>query len=132
MTDIVDQTLKRWRQTPFEYGAADCLLSVGDYAVSRGAPDALARFRGTYDTEDEALHHMATNGGPSGLLDRFGLLRIDPANAGRGDIVVIKPGSNDAGVGGICTGEGVALRTERGVIEVSRRFVTIVHAWKVG
>lgn len=131
MTDIVDRTLKHWRQTAFEYGASDCLLSVGDYIVDCGGPDALASFRGTYDTHDEAMGHVEANGGPEGLLDRFGLPRIDPASAKRGDVVVILPGDGETGVGGICTGEGIALRSERGVIEVSRRFVKLLFAWKV-
>ncbi len=131
MTDIVDRTLKHWRQTAFEYGASDCLLSVGDYIVERGGPDALASFRGTYDTHGEAMGHIAANGGPEGLLDRFRLPRIDPADAKRGDVVVILPSDGDSGVGGICTGQGIALRSERGVIEVSRRFVKVLFAWKV-
>lgn len=131
MIDIVDHTLKHWRQTAFEYGVSDCLLSVGDYIVNCGGPDALASFRGTYTKHSEAMGHIAANGGPEGLLDRFGLPRINPSEAKRGDVVVILPGEGETGVGGICTGAGIALRSERGVIEVTRRFVTVLFAWKV-
>jgi hypothetical protein len=130
--DIVEQTLKQWRQTRFGYGTADCLLSIGDYIASRGGVDVSARFRGTYKTADQAMALVAAHGGPQGLIDITGLPRIDPTDAIRGDVVVVDTGTGDDGhVGALCTGLGVAARLERGVIEVNRRLVMITHAWKV-
>jgi len=53
----------------------------------------------------------------------------------RGDVLVIdvgKPGADGLAVpvGGLCTGSGVALRLERGTVEVELRFVRILKAWK--
>lgn len=132
MTDIVDQTLKLWRTTAFIYGTSDCLLSIGDYLVGRGAPDAGALFRGTYNDEAGAMAHVTAYGGPHKLLDLFGLPPIDPADTMRGDVVVIDPGDGGSSVGALITGDSVAARLERGVIEVRRRFVIVTHAWKVG
>ena len=132
MTDLVARTLKQWRQSTFGYGARDCLLSVGDYIVEAGGPDALACFRGTYETHDEAMAIVAANGGPQGLMERFGLPAVDPGDMKRGDVVLVDPGTGETLVGGICTGEGVAIRAERGTVEISRRFVKVPFAWKVG
>ncbi len=132
MTDLVDTTLRLWRQSPFVYGASDCLLSLGDYLVQMGAPDAGAMFRGTYDDEAGAMAHVDAYGGPDKLLDLFGFPRCDPATAERGDVVVLDPCDGGASLGALIVGDCVAARLERGVIEVRRRFVTLTHAWKVG
>lgn len=131
MSDLVDQTLKQWRQSTFQYGARDCLLSVGDYIVESGGVDALAEFRGTYSTHDEAMGHIAANGGAQGLLERFGLAPVDSDQVKRGDVVLIDPGTGENVVGGICTGDGVVIRAERGTVEIAKRFVKIAFAWKV-
>lgn len=130
MTDILDETLKHWRQTRFAYGATDCLLSINDYIVACGGYDALAAFKGTYDTAEGAQAHLDAYGGPEGMIALFGLRPIDPADAARGDIVIIDPRGGDV-LAGICTGEGIAARTERSVIEINKRFVTLTHAWRI-
>lgn len=129
MTDIVDDTLKFWRRHPFVWGAADCLLSIGDYIAARGGHDVSALFRGTYDSEAGAMAHIERYGGVEGLIDLTGLVRIDPADAKRGDVMVLDTG--DVMVGALCTGSGVAARVDRGVVEVSRRLVTTPYAWRV-
>ena len=133
MTDIVDQCLKYWRQTPFEYGQHDCLLSIGDYIVCAGGKDISIDFRSKYSTEAEAMQFVHDHQGPQGLIDLTGLPQIDPDEAVRGDVVVLDTGTGPNGcVGAICTGQGVAARLERGVIEIDLKFVKITHAWKVG
>ena len=135
MTDAVDQTLKAWRQSVFDYGETDCLLSIGDYIASRGGVDIASRFRGTYATERAAMALVEAHGGPQGLIDLTGLPRIvlEDDEPTRGDVVVMDTGTGPAGcVGALCTGPGIAARLERGLIEVDRRFVRITHAWKVG
>lgn len=129
MIDDVDITLARWRSTPFVWGDADCMLSIGDYIALRGGLDVTGDFRGSYDTEVGALARMASCGGPAGLVDSTGLERTDEPQ--RGDVVVFDPGQTGDGIGALCTGRGIAARLPRGVIEIDRRFVTILHAWKV-
>lgn len=127
MTDHVDKTLSLWRSTPFAYGQADCMLSVGDYIASRGGLDVTGLFRGRYTDEAGALDRMAAYGGAMGLVDMTGIERCDCPE--RGDVVVIDTGS--VHVGGLCTGSFVALRLDRGIVEFPMRFVRIVQAWKV-
>ncbi len=133
MSDIVDETLRYWRQTPFEYGQHDCLLSIGDYIAITGGVDISATFRGKYYSEQEARNFVHQHEGPQGLIDLTGLPQIDPCDAVRGDVVVLDTGTgSDGSVGAICTGQGVAARLERGVIEIDLKYVKITHAWKVG
>lgn len=132
MTDIVDETLKLWRQSAFEWGDTDCMLSIGDYVAKCGGPDLTPDYRGRYDSEAGAHAAMQPAGGPVGIVDSSGLSRVQtPA---RGDIVVIDvttPGGPPVLIGGLCTGSGVAIRRERGTAEISLRLVKLAGAWKV-
>lgn len=129
MIDLVDRTLKAWRQSSFVFGQSDCLLSVGDYIAAAGGLDVANRFRGTYDDEAGALALLAAHGGHAGLIGMTGLPEIDPSAACRGDVLVIDTGSDR--IAALCTGQGVAGRAPKSVFEVSRRFVVILNAWKV-
>jgi len=126
MTDAVDDTLRLWRSTTFEWGDRDCMLSIGDYIAARGGLDVASRYRGTYDSEAAALAHMTAAGGATGLVDATGLQ--ETATPRRGDVCVIDVGGE--GIGALCTGEGVAVRLERGVAEIGIRFVRIIKAWQ--
>ena len=131
MIDHVDRTLQLWRSTPFTWGSRDCMLSIGDYIASRGGVDVTGLFRGTYDGEAGALAYVASYGGCVGLIDLTGLPHV--ADPKRGDVVVFFTGETE--VGALCTGEGIAMRLERGVIELPKRLVSrsraIVQAWSV-
>lgn len=127
MIDPVDQTLRRWRTVPFDYGDHDCMLSIGDYITLRGGADVTTRFRGTYDTEDEARALMIAHGGAAGLIDLTGISRIE-GEPERGDVAAVQVG-NDV-IGGICTGGMVAMRLVRGVGEVALRFVQLKGVWR--
>lgn len=130
MTDIIDSTLYLWRSTPFVWGEADCLLSVGDYIAARGGYDVTGLFRGTYGDEAGAMAYVGRYGGVEGLIDLAGVPRVpDDREAVRGDVVALDTGG--VIVGALCTGPGIAARLERGVIEVDRRFVRIAGAWEV-
>jgi len=124
MTDLVEQTLRVWRRGGHVWGSSDCLLSIGDYLAQAGYRDVAVQFRGTYDTESGAQAHMDANGGAEGLIDLTGAPRAS-GEPQRGDVVVIQ------GIGALCTGDMFALRLERGVVELNKRFVTPTAAWKV-
>jgi hypothetical protein len=134
--DAVDRTLALWRSTPFTWGGVlphrpgygDCLLSIGEYLANQGASDVTERFRGTYSDEAGALAHVATAGGCAALIDLTGLPRTHTPL--RGDVVVLDTGDG-LEVGALCTGDGIAARLARGVIEVDKRFLRIPHAWRV-
>lgn len=121
---MIDETLSLWRRGGHVWGQSDCLLSIGDYLAACGYEDVAGRFRGTYDSEAGADAILAAHGGCVGLIDLTGVPRAT-GEPERGDVVLV------AGVGALCTGLGYALRLERGVIELNRRFVTVDEAWKV-
>ena len=127
MNDIVDDTLRHWRRSTFEWGQRDCMLSIGDYIAARTGTDISKYYRGRYDTEAGALAEVEAAGGVAGLVDLTGLRRC--LNPGRGDVLAVDTG--DATVGALCTGDGAAMRLERGVIVVRLRFVRIVQAWRM-
>lgn len=128
MMDAVDRTLSLWRSTDFEWGQRDCMLSIGDYIASQGYNDVTGLFRGLYHTEEEALIRMKRYGGAAGLIDLTGVKPIE--TPGRGDVVVIATMSGIE-VGALCTGDAIAARLNRGIIEVSMRFIKPVASWKV-
>lgn len=126
MTDYVDDMLKVWRSTPFQWGVQDCLLRIADYVDRRTGEDWGAIFRGTYNDEAGALAHIEAYGGEKALIDRSGLSHA--ARPARGDILLI---NLDRPLAALCTGPGAAASLPRGVIEVELRFIKILCAWKV-
>lgn len=131
MTDIVERTLRQWRQSRFEYGRADCLLSVGEYMARCGGQDVASWFRGRYDTEAEAEAFVVEYGGLHGLIDLVGFPRINPLDVKRGDVVVVDPGKGLPHLAGLCTGGDIAMRTLRSVFLMPVKRACITHAWGV-
>ena len=127
MNDVVSETLKKWRQTSFGYdNGNDCLLSLADYLIDCGYPDFGKKFRNTFTDEKGAYSHIKQYGGEEFIIDETGLKRCEIPN--RGDIVLIKLKRN---VAGLFLGNEIAFRTNRGVIEISSKFVEISHCWSV-
>jgi hypothetical protein len=127
MIDIVDETLQAWRSGALIYGESDCMLSIGDYIARRGGKDVTGDFRGRYDTRAGALAQMAAWGGAAGLINATGIERIDGAPK-RGDVVTVQ--CEGESIGAICTGDAIAARLERGMVEVGLRFVRIEGVWR--
>lgn len=127
MTDLVDETLRQWRSEPAIYGQSDCMLSIGIYLARTGHRDVTGRFAGKYKTAKGARGMMARNGGVAGLMSLAGAV-IKTTPPARGDVVEVM-WANDEHIGGLCTGDAVALRLEKGVVELSLRFVSIGGVW---
>ena len=127
MTDIVDETIKKWRQTQLLWGKTDCMLSIADYLVTCGYPDYGIPFRGLYDDEDGARRYISDAGGELEIMRRPQLQTTD--NPQRGDIMLI--GLQQQKIGALCTGDAVAMRLRRGVCELNIKFLHIIEAWKV-
>lgn len=130
MNDIVDETLRLWRQTPFVWGSDDCMLSIGDYIAKRGGIDVSQRFRGTYESAVGALRHIRRHGGIPGLIDLTGIERVlgEPQ---RGDVVALVAQDCEGDmVGAICTGGGIAARMVAGVAEMQTRLVHLKGVWR--
>jgi hypothetical protein len=128
--DIVDQTLRRWRQEPFAWGSDDCMLSIGDYIALRGGLDVTGRFRGTYSTVTGAMRHVRRAGGIPGLINLTGIPMVvgEPV---RGDVVALYAQDCEGDmIGAICTGSGIAARMVTGVAEIQTRLVRLGGVWR--
>lgn len=130
--DVVDLTLARWRQHPFTWGDADCMLSIGDYIALRGGKDVTGLFRGHYDSMEGAMAFMTQYGGAPGLIDLTGIERLPEGTEPlRGDVVAMAVDEEDGGsIGAICTGGMIGARLERSVVEVATRFVVLKGVWR--
>lgn len=130
MTDIVDQTLREWRSSAFVYGQTDCMLSVGRYLARTGHQDVTGRFIGTYSDADGALAAMEANGGVPGLMALAGAV-VKCGDPARGDVIEVlyQEGEEVCGIGGICTGDAVALRLDRGMVELRLRLIRHRGVW---
>jgi hypothetical protein len=128
---MVDETLREWRAGAFIYGQSDCMLSIGRYLARAGHEDVTGRFLGADDDAAGARAVMVENGGVAGLVALTGAQpRIGAPK--RGDVVEVlyEDGGETCGVGGICTGDAVAVRLERGTVEMSLKFVRIGGVWR--
>ncbi len=140
--DIVDETMRAWRRTPHKYGENDCVLSAAEYFMKLGAADAMPPFAGTYGDNETAMMILAEYGGMERMMEFIGgtlidgelrigsdLHRLGPATPQRGDIIGLVA-DLDYVIPALCTGDGVAARLERGVIEVDLRFVQWRGVWR--
>lgn len=128
MMDQVDITLKEWRQTKAVYGYSDCMMSLAKYAADCGGLDVRDRYTGKYDDHAGAVAAMKASGGIEGLMAEAECVRVDEPR--RGDMVAIQTIDGEE-LGALYTGNGIAARLERGVVEVDERFVKIKSAWRV-
>ena len=129
--DVVDETLQQWRTEAFAYGQTDCMLSIGRYLARTGHEDVTGQFHGRYDTHEGAVEIMAEHGGVPGLMEIAGAVVRDGAPQ-RGDVVEVLYNDDDGAcsIGAICTGDGVAVRLERGVVEIRLRLVSFRGVWR--
>lgn len=124
--DIVDTTLREWRQAAFVYGQSDCMLSIGRYLALTGHKDITAQFLGRYSTAEGAEKQMEAHGGIAGLMAMMGAVEKLDAPA-RGDVLEVA--YEGGSIGGLCTGDCAAVRLDRGVAELSLKFVRVLGVW---
>lgn len=129
MMDPLDKTLSHWRKTPFAYGSEDCVLSVLRYAAELGAKDVVPLYAGQYDDQEGALWTMEDAGGFAALIESCGAVPVNGPPE-RGDIVGVVMGDGDC-IGGLCTGGMIAMRLERGVVEIAARLLKLKGVWRV-
>jgi hypothetical protein len=129
-------------------GVHDCCTFPSDWAVLLGNPDPMAKWRGTYSTDQEAEELIAAAADAGEGLGRGGLemlfaegmweagipeidygpehtIRTDPQ---AGDIGVLNLAGNEAG--GIYTGKRWAFVPDRGIGFVSLDLDCIARAWR--
>lgn len=114
-----------------EWGASDCLLTVGDAIEAVTGTDLLAPYRGRYKTEKGAARLMRRNGCET-VEDVFrAFFSLPPVGrllAQRGDVGVVMQGGEPTA--GYVTDQGFAAKGERGL--VFHPVTEIVAAFKVG
>lgn len=125
--DVVDQTLREWRSGAFVYGQSDCMLSIGRHLAALGAKDITERFVGQYEDWAGAQEMLRAGGGVGALIAATGAVPVDSGPA-RGDVVELVVG--DETIGALCTGDMIAVRLERGVIEIALHLAKWRGVWR--
>jgi len=126
--DLVDDTLRDWRRHPHQYGVNDCVLSAAAFFVTIGSAAGMPWFSGTYDDNDTAMAVLAELGGMERAMEIVGGTPIDGPPQ-RGDFIGLIADA-DYVIPALCTGDSVAARLERGVIEVKLKFVAWRGVWR--
>lgn len=126
--DAVDETLRDWRRHPHQYGVNDCVLSAAAHFVRIGAAQDMPWFAGTYSDNDEAMAVLAELGGMEKVMEIIGGAPVEGPPQ-RGDFIGLVA-ETDYVIPALCTGGFVAARLERGVIEMSLRFVKWRGVWR--
>lgn len=91
-----------WVRQEFQWGRADCLLSLADIILAARGYDPAARFRGRYQTRRGAYRITREFGGPAGALAAMAFEcrwnEIDPVRAKIGDVGTFVNGHASGGV----------------------------------
>ena len=128
MTNNVEKTLKKWRQTKFGYdNQNDCLLSLADYLIDCGYPDFGKKFRETFTDEKSALQHVSSYGGVEYIINETDLCVVDDAEDG--DLILVEFGKIE--VAGIYTQNAVHFRSSRGVVSLLFKICKVKRIWRV-
>lgn len=109
--------LEERRHVPYAWGKQDCFLLAMDAAQALTGQDRAAPWRSILTGEDAVREVIINAGGLDFLMDGvaaiFGLHRVGPALAQRGDIALISEGDVEAL--GVVTGAHVAVAGLRGL-----------------
>lgn len=131
LNDAVEQTLREWSHTAFEWGESDCALAVFKYLKDHcDVPTCFERWAGVFGTEKEVNKFLNENDGPLAVLStemvRAGLKRTRSPK--RGDVGAIRDAKGRM-VTAICVGDGFwAARTRNGFASWKPRYPM---AWSV-
>lgn len=126
--DAVDETLREWRRHPHRYGVNDCVLSAAAHFVRIGAAEEMPWFMGTYADNDEAMAILADLGGMERVMEMVGGTPIDGPPQ-RGDFIGLLA-ETEYVIPGLCTGDSVVVRLERGTIELRLGLVMWRGVWR--
>lgn len=102
LESAIRAAVQRWVREEFQWGRADCLLSLADIILAARGYDPAAQFRGRYKTRIGAYRITRDFGGPAGALAAMayecGWNEIDPARAKLGDLGTFANGPASGGV----------------------------------
>jgi hypothetical protein len=125
----LDATLAAARTRSFDFGKFDCALFAADCVLAMTGIDHAEKFRG-YDSQTAAYRIIAEHGSLAGLLTSLLGEPIEPAMAGRGDVVLAQIPAEDEGLTvGICLGVFCAFPWKVGFVMHPRTVATL--AWRV-
>ena len=110
-----------WQFRPFQWGKTDCCqFAARSVQFLHGiTPPATP----PYCTRRAALRVVRGLGGYVGMMQSAGLVKVATTAAQRGDIVIVKPGANDAIFGGtlaLVTGTSAHTTGPHGLVAISR------------
>mgnify|MGYP000927317090 CR=1 FL=1 len=131
MAEVLSNFLSAAAARGFAWGTHDCMLFAADWARARTGSDPAAAWRGTYQTEAEAMQLVAQAGGLAALMGRAleacGWRKGEAAGPGDVGVYLVPTPNGRRPVAGICGlhGQG-AFVTKRG-IAVAR--INPVEAW---
>ena len=115
---LLSEAVEAAHSKEFAWGSHDCCLFAADCAKAITGIDAAAQLRGTYSTEAEAQAIIDEAGGFFALVTQLassqGWRRIQPTQAGRGDLVSYTPGGGSPALG-VCVGSQCAFLNKKGV-----------------
>jgi len=109
----------------------DCCAFPADWAVANGWPDPMAKWRGAYETETEALDLIDAAGGLAVLFSE-GMASVGIPTSetfALGDIAVVSVQGHEAGA--IFCGKRWAFAADRGFAAASLDPDCILQAWRV-
>ncbi|MEX3009011.1 hypothetical protein [Hoeflea sp. TYP-13] len=128
METAIRLTLERMDKTVFTRGTNDCDAVMADYWLMRTGLDPMAKWRGTYNT-DEAAEALILAAGGNGNLVEEGMRSIgfEPKDGqpARGDFIVMDFHGDE--VAGLFLDPRAAFKTARGSFRKFRP--TILKAW---
>lgn len=107
------QFIEARRERPFSWGESDCCLFVCDGIEAMTGTDPAARWRGLYQSEKGARRVLRDNGGVTGLATLILGVPVQPALAGRGDVVLIDTPGGQALA--LCVGPNIAAQGVSGI-----------------
>lgn len=122
---LLHEHFEEARGKPFSWGTHDCVLWSASWIERITGLDLAAKWRGTYETEEQAKTVLDSLGfkGTAELASHY-LPEVPVRLAQRGDIML-----HPSGALGICGGAIALFVTERGILRTE--FSRCLQAWKV-
>lgn len=124
--------IERFIALPHAWGETDCCVFPAGWCIARGRPDPMARWRGAYSSQAEAMALIESGGGLPAMFaagcSEAGIPAVEDLK--RGDIGVLLTATIDgsAHVGGIFLGgRWCVLGAPRGIIVSSAEHI---GAWR--
>lgn len=122
--------LREVARKPFVWGESDCILTAADWVCEVEGLDPAAKWRGQYDTEDEAEALLTLGGGLVAFVGAaLNRQQVPAPHQGDVGVVATRGGCGRIEVTAICTGSRWAAKTPGGLWVGAAEPVAI---WRIG